>query len=83
MDGCNTNASEIEAGDHVRLLSDDWSLVGCDIVVVEGGGAGGGAPHAGEGGGGASGAPVPGATQCVIRAGGEQRTVSRVGLRRV
>ncbi len=27
--------------------------------------------------------PVPGSTQCLIRADGEQRTVSRIGLRRV
>ena len=54
----------IEAGDHVRLLDDDWSLVGHDIIVVDV-------------------EPVPGSTQCLVQADGQQRTVSRIDLRRV
>ncbi len=65
MDGFNLDVGNaIQAGDHVRLVDDDWSFVGRDIVVVDV-------------------EPVPGSTQCVIQADGEQRTVSRVGLRRV
>ena len=64
MGGVNSNAYDIEAGDHVCLLTDDWTLVGLDIVVIDV-------------------EPVPGSTQCLVRADGEQRTVSRGDLRRV
>ena len=64
MDSSGMNASDIEAGDHVSLLTDDWTLVGRDIVVIDV-------------------EPVPGSTQCLVRADGEQRTVSRGDLRRV
>ena len=64
MDEAGRSSSAIEAGDHVQLLDDDWSLVGHDIVVVDV-------------------EPVPGSTQCLVQADGQQRTVSRVDLRRV
>ena len=39
MDGRGADGSEkgerFEVGDHVRLLDDDWRLIGRDIVVIQ------------------------------------------------
>ncbi len=64
MSEAGRSDSAIEVGDHVRLLDDDWSLVGHDIIVVDV-------------------EPVPGSTQCLVQADGQQRTVSRIDLRRI
>lgn len=53
---------ELNNGDRVGLASDDWSLVGHDLILVDV-------------------EPVPGSTQCIVRADGETRTVSRAQLR--
>ena len=59
----NEHQEAFHAGDHVALLTDDWSMVGLDLVMVDV-------------------EPVPGSSQCLIKAGDETVTVSRASLRR-